>query len=363
MKNPFLSVSDVDKTEYLTSRCSLNRAVLAKLPLYGIEDGIEGLTFQQIFSTPLIVAEIRRLSRHYGCDFSDMPDAELPKILSQGMVSDDARLRQLTNRVSRRFGNRLGLILLTLRTGLAENRAARDDWDDNCWQYWHDLDTVILTGGLSSSMLGRRLKECILNVFDVARIKPYHIRLFDNGTYVGIMGIAQKLMADDTAALVLDMGQTGFKRAFIRRSGGEISEFRPMESVPSAYMRNSFDSEAERLSAAIDLHKRIVQLTAASFRDVQREEGLCDTILISIANYTHNGLLNTERGGYAKLSLIGRDYARVLEDDLSGELHRDIKVKLVHDSTASALYFSGEKNAACITLGTGFGVGFTDIRV
>lgn len=363
MKNPFLSVSDADQSEYLTARCSLNRAVMAKLPLYGIEDDLEGLTFQQIFSTPLIVGDIRRLSRRYGLDFSAVHDAELPKILSEGLTSSDARLRQLAERVSRRFGNRLGLILLTLKTGLPENRAARDDWDDACWQYWRDIRTVILTGGLASSMLGRRFKECIHHVFDTAHLKPYNIRLFDNGAYVGIMGVAQRLMADNTAALVLDMGQTGFKRAFVRKSGGEIAGFRPMDSIPSAYMTNSFADEAERLRLAVDLHKRIVNITAASYRDVMKEEGLSDTILISIANYTHNGLLNRERGGYAKLCAVGEDYAKVLEDDLSGELHRNIRVRLVHDSTASALYFADVDSSVCITLGTGFGVGFTDIHI
>ncbi len=363
MKNPFLSVSDIDQSEYLTARCSLNRAVLAKLPLYGIEDDLEGLTFQQIFSTPLIVAQIRRLSRRYGLDFRDVPDAELPKVLSEGLVSSDARFRQLSERVSKKFGNRLGLILLTLKTGLPENRAARKDWDDDCWRYWSEIRTVILSGGLASSMLGRRFKECIHHVFDLAHVKPYNIKLFDNGTYVGVMGVAQRLMEDDTATLVLDMGQTGFKRAFVRKSSGELTEFRPLQSVPSAYMTNSFSDEGERDRLAVDLHKRIVNLISSSYREVLKEEGLSNTILISIANYTHNGILNPHRGGYAKLCAVGDDYAKVLEDDLSGELHRDIKVRLVHDSTASALYFSDIDNSVCITLGTGFGVGFTDIDI
>ena len=83
MKNPFLSVSPFDKTEYLTARCSLNRGVLKKLPLYGIEDGIEGLTFQQVFSTPAIVDEIRRASLRYGIDLRNEPDHTLPQLLDR----------------------------------------------------------------------------------------------------------------------------------------------------------------------------------------------------------------------------------------------------------------------------------------
>ncbi|MBQ3330659.1 MAG: hypothetical protein IJG87_05725 [Ruminococcus sp.] len=363
MKNPFLSVSETDRTEYLSARCSLNRAVLAKLPIYGIEDGIEGMTFKEIFSTPAIVAGIRRASKRYGVDLSDKPDYLLPQLLDRSLVSDNARYRQMGETVVKKFGSRLGLILLTLKTGLQENRAARDDWDDACWEFWSALDTVIFTGGLASSMLGRRFKEHILTIFDTARVKPYHIMLFDNGTYIGVMGVAQRLMADDTVSLVMDFGHTGVKRAVIKKAGGEIAEFSPQESLPSLHMQSRFDSEDEKRREAIALHRYIVTTIAKSYRIGLNDAPLSNTVLISIANYTHNGMLNSVRGGYAKLCVIGSDYARVLEDDLSGELHRDIKVRLVHDSTASALYFSGVDNSVCITLGTGFGVGFPDIRL
>lgn len=363
MNNPFICYSEEDKTEYLSSRCSLNRAVLKKLPLYGIEDGIEGLTFKDIFSTPTIVKEIRATSCRYGIDLSAQPDYLLPQQLDKALQSQNALYRQMAARVVKQFGKRLGLLLLTLKTGEKENRLARADWDDACWEYWASLDTVILTGGLASSMLGRYFKEHIQTIFDIAGVKPYRIRLFDNGTYVGLMGLAQHLMEDDIATLVLDMGHTGYKRAVMKRFGGEITEFVAQESLPSLYMKSRFDSEEEKRREAMALHRYIVQTIASSYRFGLNASALSDTILISIANYTHNGILNSERGGYAKLCTIDADYARVLEHDLSGELHRDIKVRLVHDSTASALYFADVKNSVCITLGTGFGVGFTDIKL
>lgn len=363
MKNPFLSVSDKDQTEYLTSRCSLNRAVLKKLPLYGIEDEVEGMSFKDIFSTPTIVKEIRRVSHRYGIDLSDQPDYILPQLLNEAIEADNPRYRQFAARVVKQFGNRLGLLLLTLKKGERENRLARDDWDDACWEYWRSLKTVILTGGLASSMLGRRFKEDIQTIFDMAGEKPYHIMLFDNGTYVGVMGLAQKLMKDDMTSLVLDMGHTGIKRAVVKKRGGEIAEFTVQESLPSLHMKSHFDNDDEKRREAIELHRYIVNTIASSFRAASDPAALDDTILISIANYTHNGMLNGERGGYAKLCTINTDYAAVLEDDLSGELHRDIKVRLVHDSTASALYFADIDRSVCITLGTGFGVGFTDIKI
>jgi len=363
MKNPFICYSEEDKTEYLSARCSLNRAVIAKLPLYGVDDEIEGKAFVDVFSTPVIVEEIRRAAKRYGIDLSGMTDADLPKILSQGLESSDARLKQMAQRVTKKFGNRLGLLFLTLKTALPENRAARDDWDDACWTYWQRIETIILTGGLASSMLGRRFKEYIHTVFDMAGVKPYRIMLFDNGRYLGVMGLALRMMEDDTSALVMDLGHTGIKRALVRKRAGEIAGFTPMDSLPTQYMQSRFDSRDEKLRMAIELHRHIVSVTASSYKDLSQSENLSDTILISIANYTHGGKLNAGRGGYAKLCEIDEDYARVLEEELSGELHRRINVKLVHDSTASALYFSDVSNAVCITLGTGFGVGFPAIHI
>ena len=364
MKNPFISVSEVDKTEYLSSRCSLNRAILARVPVKGIEDGIEGMNFKDIFSTPAIVAEIRAVAPKYGIDVGDIPDSELSKILTEGLESRDARLRQMAEHVTKKFGNRLGMILLTLKTGLPDNRAARDDWDDTCWQFWQELETVILTGGLASSLLGRKLKEYIHNIFDMAGVKPYQIMLFDNGRYIGVMGVAQRLMKDNTAALVMDMGHTGVKRAYVRKQDGEIAAMTPMNTLPTFYTQSHFASEQDRRDTAIKLHQYIVSTVASSYREAQLGGELDDTVFLSIANYVHNGELDSVRGGFAKLSMLGANYANVLSEDLSAELHRELKVRLVHDSTAAALYFEGIDNSVCITLGTAFGVGFpnTDLQ-
>lgn len=361
--NPFIYYSSEEKTEYVTSRCSLNRAVMQKLPLYGIEDELEGLIYKDIFSTPLLVEEIRRVSRRFGIDLSNLSDRQLPFLVDEGLVSGDMRRRQMAEHVVKRFGARLGLLLLALRMGEKENRLARPEWDDACWDYWRDLDTVILTGGLASSMLGRRFKEYIHRVFDRAGERCYHIRLFDNGSYLGIMGLAQRLLSDNTAALVFDMGHTGWKRALVRMGTGEIAGFTPMESLPSRYMENRFDNPAEQLRLAIELHRYIVNTVASSYRELTQKLELCDTVLISIANYTCGGVLDSEHGGYAKLSLLNTDYGQLLEEELSDELHRMMNVRLVHDATATALYFNDIRNAACITLGTGFGVGFPEIRI
>lgn len=364
MSNPFLATSEYDGSEYVTFRCSLNRAVLAKVPLRGVEDGIEGKCFSDIFSTPLIVEEIRRLSRSYRIDLSDVPDARLPMIVNEALASGEIRFQQLAERVIRKFGNRLGLLFLALRKGEEENRLVRPDWDDDCWDYWHRVRTLILTGGLASSMLGRRFKEQIHYIFDMAGEKPYHIKLYDNGAYLGVMGAAQRLMHDNSAALVFDLGHTNFKRALVRMEGGRIAGFSPFESLPSRYMQSRLDSEQERTQAATELHKYVLNTVISTYREACEVIRPSDEILISIANYTYSGRLNSVRGGFAKLCSLGTDhYSAVLEEILSGELRRNIRVRLVHDATATALYFADVPDAVCLTLGTAFGVGFPQIKL
>lgn len=363
MKNPFLSRSDVSKTEYLTSKCSLNRAVVAKAPLKGVDDSIEGKRFSEIFSTRLIAQDIKSAARYYALDLSNISDADLPRVLDRGLQSDDVRSHQLAERVAVKFGNRLGLLLLTLKKGEQENREARDDWDDDCWEYWKNIKTVILTGGLSSSMLGRKFKECIQHIFDMAGEKPYDIMLFENGAYLGVMGAAQSTIKNGATALALDLGQTNFKRAVVTKEDGRITGFSPMETLESVFMDDDFQNDAERYETAVNLHRTLVNNIAKSFRDAAQVHDLGDDIIISIASYTHDGILDDKRGGYAKLMMLGDNYAKILSDELSGELHRKLNVRLMHDGTATAVYFADRKDAVSVTLGTAFGVGFPETRI
>ncbi len=363
MINPFLSLLREEKSEYLTPVCSLNKAVIAKVPIKGIDDSIEGMTFRDVFSTELVVREIKELSQVYGIDISSYEDYALPKLLDTALVSDDVKLNQMASKVAVKFGDRLGLLLLTLRLGEQENRDVRSDWDERHWQYWAQLDTVIFVGGLASSMLGRRFKERIQYVFDMASAKPYNIMLFDNGTFVGAMGCAQKLQKDDTTALVFDFGHTNLKRCIISKKAGEIREFTALESIKSRYVHSKMSDGEDKWETALRLHKYLVKTIVDTYKSNEYKYDLSDEILISIANYNAGGELNPVRGGYAKLTELSNDYAKLLVEDISGLLHKRVKVRLVHDGTANALYFSEVENSVCISLGTAFGVGFTDIKM
>lgn len=361
MDNPFLSYLKEEKSEYLSSTCSLNKAVMAKLPLYGVDDSLEGKTFREIFSTQGVIDEIKSVAFDYGVDISSFEDYMLPQILDKALVSENIRYNQMGTRVACKFGDRLGLLLLALKLGEEENRKARPDWTDEHWSYWANLDTVIFVGGLASSMLGRKFKERIQTVFDMANVKPYNIMLFDNATYVGVMGCASLLKTNSTS-LVFDFGHTNLKCCVVTKGENEIREFTPLDSVKSKFVDHIKEGE-DAWETALKLHKHLVKTVVEAYRHSCDKFDLSDEIIISIANYNAGGALNAERGGYAKLTELSNDYAKLLIEDLSGALHKRVKVRLVHDGTATALYFTSVENAVCISLGTAFGVGFTDIKM
>ena len=363
MENPFLFTLENTKSQYLTPVCSLNKAVIRKLPVYGIDDSIEGMTFRDAFSTQAVVDEIKSLAKIYCVDISRFEDYMLPKLLDKALVSDDVKYRQLASKVAIKFGNRLGLLLLCLRLGEQENRDARPDWDDSHWEYWAQLDTIIFVGGLASGLLGRKIKERIQFVFDSKGAKPYNIMLFDNGTYVGAMGCAQKLMKNNTPSLVFDFGHTNLKRCVAKKRNNELSEFLPLESVKSCFVHSKLEPHENPWQTALMLHRYLVKVIVDTYKSQSKLYSLSDEIIISIANYNAGGVLNAERGGYAKLTELSNDYAKLLNEDLSGALHKRVRVRLVHDGTANALYFSEIENSACVSLGTAFGVGFTDIVI
>lgn len=361
--NPFISVDETSGAQYLTENCSLNRVALKKLPAEGIEDGLAGLTADKIFSTPVLIEEIIKNSKALDINVDSVPRTRLPFLLEERLVSGKAENAAAARKLVKKFGYRLGMIFLALKKGEPENRASRPDWTDAHWEYWAQIKTVILVGGLTNGLLGARFKEYALELFQAAGIEPYDFVLFENASFVGIMGCASKISKPEGLSVVFDFGQTSVKRCIVRKSGGEIAGITTLPSIESKYMKSSFEEPQEQRETAVALHKYLMNLILSTYREAEKDGELSDEIIVSIASYTVGGRLNDKRGGYAKLTLLCGNYADCLSEELSGRLKRRVRVTLVHDGTAVALYFSGYKDAVCITMGTGFGVGFPDISI
>lgn len=363
MKNPFLLYSEDAKTEYVTSLCSVNRSVIAYIPVKGIADDILGKSANQVFSASLISREIRELAEKRGVDISGYTERNLPKFLDDASCGENVMARFVADAVINKFGKRLGVILLTLKQGHPDNRKARYDWSDEHWGYWAGLKTVILTGGLSGGLLGRRLKEQILYVFDMAGEKPYDIMLFDNGSHIGTMGCAKLLPDSCDCTAVLDFGQTNLKRSLIKKKNGEISEFIKLSTKPSVRMELDNSFSPENCERAMELHHYLTNVVADTCKEAMLTGSFYEKVIISIANYTVGNKIYRGRGGYAKLYNLSEDYGSLLSHELSSSLHRQVEVRLVHDGTAIGLYFSDVPKSVCLSLGTAFGVGFTDVKL
>ena len=363
MKNPFLLCSEESKSEYVTSICSVNRGIINYIPVNGLADDIIGKSANRIFSAKLITQEIKEVAAKRGVDISGYTDQNMPKFLDDATYSEDIMAKVMADAIVRKYGIRLGVILLTLKQGHPKNRAVRYDWNDTHWEYWANLKTVILTGGLSGGLLGRRLKECILYVFDMAGETPYDIMLFDNGSHIGTMGCAKLLPCTCEWAAVLDFGQTNLKRCIIRKKNGDIAEFAKLPTKPSMHMELDTSDSPENCERAIELHRYLANVVADTCKEALKTGGLCDKVIISIANYVVDNKLFRDRGGYAKLFNLTEEYGALLSHDVSSILHRQIDVRLVHDGTAIGLYFADVPQSICLSLGTAFGVGFTDIKL
>lgn len=363
MKNPFIFYDENKKTEYINHSCSLNRVRLAKLPVYGIDDDVEGFRANEMFSAKIISEDVQKTAQKLRVDISGYSFRELPKFLSEELMSEDVLRRRIATSLSIKYGKRLGLILLALRLGQQENRAVRDDWGDEHWEYWANVKNIVLTGGLASGLLGKKFKEQIHYVFDVAGVKPYNISLFENSSHVGAMGCTRLVDDSHKTFAVLDMGQTNIKRCIVRKRSGEVTSITNLSTEPSLNMDLTFKKSKENYDRALELHRYLLNVICDTCKNLDLEDEERGEVIISIANYVIGGELNSHRGGYAKLHLICENYANLLSHELSSRMHRPYRVRLVHDGTAIALNFSDWEDTVCLSLGTAFGVGFPEIKL
>ena len=365
--NPFLIRSYLpDKSDHLTSVCSINKVILKKLPVYGVDDGIEGMAVKSFFNARLIAEAVKEYADRLHLDTDGVSSKELPKMLAQKAQDDKDPLgAAMARSIMITFGNRLGLMLLALRLGEPENRAAREDWSDAHWAYFAQVKDIILVGGLASGTFGEILRERVNAVFAMRGIRPYNILLYDNASQVAVLGCAGCITERSGVFVVMDFGQTGIKRSCVIKRDGEISEVKSFSTLPSQFMEWEIPDENEKLRQAKKLHSYLVNAIENTYKDAARITGSepGNEIVISIASYTNDGVLDSKRGGYSKLCVLGTNYAELLEWELSGRLRRQISVQLIHDGTAVALNFHSRKNTVCLSVGSYFGIGFPDTKI
>lgn len=351
MNNPFLSKHQGNEYLYLDQSCSINNVVIAKIPVDGIEEEIIGRCAKDIFSTKVIVEYIKDNADKLHIDIDKTKENDFPKEVNRCLASDDNQERETAEKIIKKFGYRLGICLLVLKTGLKENREARKEWTDKHWDYLSKVKRVILVGGLANDVFGEKLKNYALEIFEKANIAPYDILLFSKASHLGVAGGAKLIKHTDKVNMVFDFGQTFMKRSIIYNNG---KNEKMLKSIRSKYMQINTNKDANAL------HLHILSVIIKTYEEAKKIGDVGDEIIISIANYAIDNKLNSIRGGYAKLASLSKDYVLMLEKDLEYKIGKKFNISFVHDGTAMAMNFSEYKNTLCISMGTFFGMGCPD---
>lgn len=357
-KNPFISKTE-HNSEYLTENCSLNKVRFAKLPLYGIEDEMEGKKMSELFGAGIIMDEIEKNATALGIDLAKYAKIDLPKVLDEKI--EEGNIEAL--RIVRKFGNRLGMFLLLLKTGLPENRVVREDWNDEHWEYWANIETIYLVGGIANGRMCDYMLDVVREMFEKANVPMYNIVRNTNSSEIGAKGCLAQIEDADEVQILFDFGQTMMKRLIAVRDSDEEYSLIKLPSKKSIHMDWYVEDDTERRRQAEELHQYIVESILETYKEAMQYGSVGWEIVISIASYVKDGEIYDARSGYAKLCTLSDNYAGYLAASLELKLDRSIMVKLIHDGTAAALYFKGAKNAVCITAGTAFGVGFPEIEL
>ena len=355
MNNPFI------EDGFLSLNVSINKLFIYKMPTDKVQENLSGKTALDIFSTKLFIDEIKSNAQELKLDLNKIEEKILPQYLDDLLDCDNLNVKEAAEKIVKKFGERLGVILLTLKKGEKENRLKRKDWNDDNWDYWRHIENIILVGGLASAKVGEKLKYYVEKVFKEAETECYKIILNEDSSNIGIKGSATYIEnpEDDKTYLIFDCGQTFIRRSIVSIGNKKVENIINLSKVLSSNVDWEFHSIEEEKEEAYKLHKHILDTILNTIKESKNNLG--DSIVISIAHYVRNGLF-ANRGGYGKLRLLTNNYEEYLSAEIYKEIKKKFNVKLVHDGTAMAAAFSNYPNAVCISLGTAFGVGFPIVK-
>jgi hypothetical protein len=346
----------------LTPAASLNRVRLVALPGIALPPHVAGVTAYELLSAPVIAGWVRQHAGPLG--LTDLHDADtdvLLRGLDRSFSAPDPAIRAAAELVARRFGQHLGYLLLTLRRGDAESRAARPDWDASYWAHWAGVTTIHLGGGLVSGQLGPRLIQHAARTIAESGMSDCALRLAPWPAFLPLIGAARSIWTGDpdAMAVVCDFGQSRIKRACARYERGVLTNLRLLPTLPARW--TSLTHGVEPTPGQVErLADHLVAIAADTLREVSTfGRGVAPIFTASIASYLHDGQPLARQGGpYSYLAALAPRLADWLAARLTDQLGHPLAVTLLHDGTAAALTYAVDANTAVITLGTALGIGF-----
>ncbi|MFN8637793.1 MAG: hypothetical protein U0893_28405 [Chloroflexota bacterium] len=278
-------------------------------------------------------------------------------LLSAKALSD-LTTRHGGQEAARRFGERLGWLLVTLRLGDPASRAVREDWDDSYWRHWASITTVFLGGGVVSGDIGPDIAQHASQLLASCGMADCAVSVAPWPEHLPLVGAA-RTVHDSSSAVVLDFGGSFVKRAIAHYEDGHLAALRIVPRLPARLPELPGGAEPTSEQTQV-LGAQIVATMADTWlgaRSVYPE--LSTTIVSSIASYLRDGQPLARQGGtYASLLALSENLSAWLSERISSRLGHEISVRLLHDGTAAAHAVAGAERTAVITLGTALGVGF-----
>lgn len=352
LNNPFL------ENNRPTDNTSLNRLRIIDIPNINVDPEVKGQRGLRLMSADNLIESIKKESSYLDLAVENIPDVKLPIYLNKALKSENLKVRLTAEDIARRLGRNLAFILLTLKRGDRVNKEAREDWRDENWDYWRQVENIVFAGGLCNSNLGQRLKYYIDKLFDEAETPKYKIKFAKNHSLIPMIGAARHSPERCSKLLVFDFGQTLIKRGLANFENDILKDVVQFSSLKSKHVEEIvFENKSEEKEEAKKLKNYIIRIISESWKEVESKYSRpCSTISVSIAN----DLIEDQffGGGYGKLGLLVDNLQQEIAEEVSNRIGRTIKISFIHDGTAAADAYAETDNSVLLSFGTAIGVGF-----
>ena len=323
----------------------------AMLPIASVNSVvIHGKRANDLFRPELIQKDLLKLAERYAIK---LEQTDIQHLMESLFKEDNPKLREELISIGYLYGERLALVLKALINPDDEIKNENLRWKDEHWAYWKSIKQIYLMGGLASSPYQPLFMEKVLAMQKENNLSHVKIEIIKSSQEKALEGMLYKY--DSGHFLLFDFGQTSIKRAYVVLVQGMILTEKKLSQLPAKYLEVL--NENELTKDAFELERYIEDVIIDSYREVQDDS--CQ-LLMSIANYVRDGVLNPAKRSYGILSVLADNYQDYLEERLSFRLKRKVRAILEHDATAMSHVVPQVKHTAVITLGTAFGISFID---
>lgn len=269
--------------------------------------------------------------------------------------SENAEIKNVAIDLAKDFGDRLAMVLLTLKKPSELSVKNRKNWNEIHWNYWKTINKIYLVGGLTSPIITKIFYDRIKRLFKENDIHDFRVSFIEGSSHLGTKGLSTECQNGEY--LLFDFGQTNIKRKHYVKENNYVVSDSILPTIKSDYLFYKSKSIDEVKMIAKSLHDFIIDVIMDT---VKITDFKGDKLLLSIANYVYDGKIYLKRGGYGKLAYLSDNYQVFLSNEVSKELNRKVYVKLYHDTSSMGLNFKDLSNTAVISLGTAFGIAFVE---